>query len=144
MFKYLFDYIILLLCFLLIDIFMFTAQSAANVLGYIPTITMVGKNALWLVIPYTYLIVRFIFIRKTDANGNDKEYLNIRNKLINIVTIINIFATLIEIKILNNISIWIIYTILITLFLKFLKTKKEKMSLTANKRIKDYFEKGKL
>jgi len=105
---------------------------------------MVGKNALWLVIPYTYLIVRFIFIRKTDANGNDKEYLNIRNKLINIVTIINIFATLIEIKILNNISIWIIYTILITLFLKFLKTKKEKMSLTANKRIKDYFEKGKL
>lgn len=144
MFKYLFDYTILILCFVLIDIFTFVAQSSASILGYIPTITMVGKNALFLVVPYTYLIVRILFIRKIEAKGNDSEFLKLRNKIINNVTIINIFATIIEIKILNNTSIWILYTILITLFLKILKTKKEKMRLTANKSIKDYFEKGKL
>ena len=48
-------------------------------------------------VPYTYLIVRFLFIRKANVKENTLEYLNVKNKIIIIVTLINIVSTLVEI-----------------------------------------------
>lgn len=140
--KYLYNYIVLLLIFLLTDIFLIIVPSFGNILSYIPTITMVGSVSIFLLIPYAYLIVRLLFINKANNTKNITTYLNIKNKLIITVTIINIMATLIETIFLQHASIWFLYTVLILLFLKVLKTKKENLDNITNKNIKKYFNKG--
>ena len=141
MFRYLYNYIVLLLIFLLTDIFLFIAPSVYNALGYIPTITMVGRVTIFLLIPYTYLIVRLLFIKKANINGNTIGYLNIKNKLLIIVTIINVIVTLIEILFLQNTTIWICYTLFILFFLIVLRTKKESINNITERNIKEYFDK---
>lgn len=140
--KYIFNYVVLVLCFLLIDIFLLYIQSSFTILNYFPTITMIGNGTIFALIPYTYLIVKFLFIKK--ANEEDiVEYINNKKKIIIIVTTINLIATLIESILLNNMFIWIIYTILIACFLLLLKTKQEKEKAIINKNIDDYFKNNK-
>lgn len=141
MFKYLYNYIVLLLIFLLTDIFLLIVPSFYNVLGYIPTITTVGRVTIFLLIPYTYLIVRLLFIKKANVKGNTVEYLNIKKKLLIMVTTINVIVTLIELFFLQNATIWICYTVFMTIFLIVLKTKKESLNNITEKNIKKYFDK---
>ena len=99
---------------------------------------MLGNGAIFAIIPYTYLIVKFLFIKKANE-GDTTEYINIKKQIIRNVTIINIISTIIESILLNNTFIWIAYTILITIFLMRLKTKKENQLEIINKNINDYF-----
>jgi len=141
MFKYLYNYIVLLLIFLLTDIFLLIVPSFYNVLGYIPTITTVGRVTIFLLIPYTYLIVRLLFIKKANVKGNTVEYLNIKKKLLIIVTTINVIVTFIQLFFLQNTTIWICYTVFMLFFLMVLKTKKESLNNITEKNIKKYFDK---
>jgi hypothetical protein len=143
MFKYLFNYIILLLIFIAVDFFLTVSQSVANLLGYLPTLTMVGNTHILLVIPYSYLIVRFIFIRKANKLNESDFYASIKKKLRLIITIINIIFLIIETLFFNNQLIWIIYSISIVVFLIILKTEKEKRENLMKKNIKTYFGENK-
>lgn len=141
--KYIFDYVVLVLIFLLTDLFLLYIQSSFSILNYLPTITMIGHGTIFALIPYTYLIVRFLFIKKAN-DGNIIEYINNKKKIIITVSIINFIATIVEIVLLNNTFIWIVYTILIDIFLFLLKTKQEKESIIINKNLNDYFKNDKL
>lgn len=141
--KYIFNYVVLVLCFLLVDIFLSYIQSSFTILNYFPTITMIGNGTIFALIPYTYLIVKFLFIKNVNDESVN-EYSKNRKKTIIIVTVINCIATIIEIVFLNNTLIWLVYTILIDIFLYFLKTKKEKENIIINKNLNDYFKDGKL
>ena len=138
MYKYMFNYVILIFIFLLTDIFINYTPAFFNILSYLPTITMLGNGTIFALIPYTYLIVKFLFIKKANE-GDTTEYINIKKQIIRNVTIINIISTIIESILLNNTFIWIAYTFLITVFLMILKTKKENQSEIINKNINDYF-----
>ncbi len=144
MFKYIFNYVVLIIIFLTIDAFLHFAQSMFNFFSIIPTITNVGKGTIFLIIPYTYLIVRFLFIRKANVKENTLEYLNIKNRIIIIVTLINIVSTLIEILLFGNTFIWIGYTFFISFFLIVLKTKKENENRIVNDNIRDYYDNKKM
>ena len=136
--KYMFNYVILVLIFLLTDIFINYTSAFFNILSYLPTITMLGNGTIFALIPYTYLIVKYLFIKKANE-GDTNEFINIKKQIIRNVTIINVISTIIESILLNNTFIWVVYTVLITLFLMILKTKKENQSEIINKNINDYF-----
>ncbi len=138
MYKYMFNYVILVLIFLLTDIFINYTSAFFNILSYLPTITMLGNGTIFALIPYTYLIVKYLFIKKANE-GDTNEFINIKKQIIRNVTIINVISTIIESILLNNTFIWVVYTVLITLFLMILKTKKENQSEIINKNINDFF-----
>ena len=144
MFKYIINYVVLIILFLTVDFFLHFAQSIFNYFSIIPTITNVGKGTIILIIPYTYLIVRFLFIRKANVKENTLEYLNVKNKIIIIVTLINIVSTLVEIILFGNTFIWIGYTFFITFFLIVLKTKKENENRIIEDNIRDYYDNKKM
>lgn len=141
MFKYLYNYVTLLLIFLVIDLSLLLVPSFGNLLGYIPTITMVGSVSRFLLVPYAYLIVKLLFINKANNSKNVTDFLNIKKKLTVEVTFINIIATLIEMIFLQHTVIWLLYTAFVLLFLKVLKTKKENIDDITDKNIKNYFNK---
>ena len=138
MYKYMFNYVILIFIFLLTDIFINYTPSFFNILCYLPTITMLGNGNILVLIPYTYLIVKYIFIKK--VNHEDNDIYSIKKQIIINVTVINVISTIIESLLLNNAFIWIVYTFLITMFLMILKTDKEKQSQIINKNINEYFK----
>ena len=138
MYKYMFNYVILIFIFLLTDIFINYTPSFFNILSYLPTITMLGNGNILVLIPYTYLIVKYIFIKK--VNYEDNDIYSIKKQIIINVTVINVISTIIESLLLNNAFIWIVYTFLITMFLMILKTDKEKQSQIINKNINEFFK----
>ena len=139
MYKYMFNYVILIFIFLLTDIFINYTPSFFNILSYLPTITMLGNGNILVLIPYTYLIVKYIFIKKVNHEDID-IYISIKKQIIINVTVINVISTIIESLLLNNAFIWIVYTFLITMFLMILKTDKEKQSQIMDKNINEYFK----
>ncbi len=138
MIKYLVNYIILTLIFLLIDLLLYISPSTFSYFTIIPTITKVGEGTIFFIIPYSLFIVWLLFIRKANKKENTIEYLNIKNKIIISVTIINIISTLIETFIFENMFIWIGYTFFMLLFLIILNPKKDNKQQIIDDNIRDY------
>lgn len=140
MLNYLIDYIALLLIFIMDDVFLFINPMWMSALKYLPTLNLVGNFHVLIIIPYTYLIVRLLFIRKADKEGNINNYINIRKKLIIVTTIINIIFLIVEALISNNTFIWIVYTIIFLIFMLTLKPKQEVYDNLMKKNIKKYMD----
>ena len=120
MFRYLFDYVILLLVFIVTEIFL--NQPVPNIfVSFLPTLNKVGSINILLIIPYTYLIVKLLFINK--ANSDIKKYINSKDKLMIITTVLNILFTIIHLLMFNEFLIELIHTIVFLILLLFLKPK---------------------
>ena len=138
MFRYLFDYVILLLVFIVTEIFL--NQPVPNIfVSFLPTLNKVGSINILLIIPYTYLIVKLLFINK--ANSDIKKYINNKDKLIIITTVLNILFTIIHLLMFNEFLIELIHTIVFLILLLFLKPKKLIEKELAEKAINEYYNK---
>lgn len=138
MFRYLFDYVILLLVFIVTEIFL--NQPVPNIfVSFLPTLNKVGSINILLIIPYTYLIVKLLFINK--ANSDIKKYINNKDKLMIITTVLNILFTIIHLLMFNEFLIELIHTIVFFILLLFLKPKKLIEKELAEKAINEYYNK---
>lgn len=138
MFRYLFDYVILLLVFIVTEIFL--NQPVPNIfVSFLPTLNKVGSINILLIIPYTYLIVKLLFINK--ANSDIKKYINNKDKLMTITTVLNILFTIIHLLMFNEFLIELIHTIVFFILLLFLKPKKLIEKELAEKAINEYYNK---
>ena len=138
MFKYLFNYITLLLIFFVTELIL--KLTVSNVfISYLPTLNKVGDINILLILPYTYLIVKLLFINK--ANNDIQNYIDKRDKLIIATTFLNVLFTTIHLLVFNEFIIELIYTIVLLILLFFLKPKKlieKEMTDTA---INEYYNK---
>ena len=138
MFRYLFDYVILLLVFIVTEIFL--NQPVPNIfVSFLPTLNKVGGINILLIIPYTYLIVKLLFINK--ANSDIKKYINNKDRLMIITTVLNILFTIIHLLMFNEFLIELIHTIVFLILLLFLKPKKLIEKELAEKAINEYYNK---
>lgn len=138
--KYLFNYIVLVLIFIVPDLFLIINPNFINLLAYLPTPRLIGGFHLLFIIPYSFLVVKFLFINKADKN-DFKFYFSIRKKIIIISCVINSMYILFYKIFFNNFSIELWYSIFFLFFMLFLKPKSQIIKENTEILIKEYYKK---